>query len=85
MLTEHTGSRRQPGIVQSIARELVAAGRMDHLRLADHGGAGASRCSRKAKVLEGADANLAELTQQAKVFADRQLPLLKALQVLWLA
>ena len=33
------------------------------------------------KVLEGADANLAELNQLAQSFADKQLPLLKALQV----
>lgn len=34
------------------------------------------------KVVEGAEANLAELNRQAKVFADKDLPLLKALQVL---
>ena len=37
---------------------------------------------KEGKALEGADANLAELNQQARAFADKQLPLLRALQVI---
>ena len=36
---------------------------------------------RAGTVLEGAEANVAELTTQARTFADKQLPILKALQI----
>lgn len=37
---------------------------------------------KEGKTLENTDENLAELTAQARVFAERQLPLLKALQII---
>ncbi|EHQ53686.1 methyltransferase type 11 [Ectothiorhodospira sp. PHS-1] len=39
------------------------------------------RLVKDGKALEDANANLAELTEQAQVFADQQLPILKALQI----
>ena len=38
------------------------------------------RLTKEGKVLEAADENLAELTAQAQAFAEKQLPILKALQ-----
>jgi hypothetical protein len=36
---------------------------------------------KEGKALESAEDNLAELTAQAQTFADKQLPILKALQI----
>jgi hypothetical protein len=37
---------------------------------------------KEGKAMESAEDNLAELTSQAQTFADKQLPILKALQIL---
>ena len=39
------------------------------------------RLLKEGKTLETAEANLAELTTQATEFADKRLPILKALQI----
>jgi len=35
------------------------------------------------KTLETAEDSLAELNQQARLFAEKQLPIVKALQIIW--
>lgn len=39
------------------------------------------RLVKEGATLEAAEDNMAELTAQAKTFADKQLPILKALQI----